>query len=121
MWHYNSYKKQFTTRITHLYTGYGREYVLELEIGPIKKKLEDYNKTIELVKAECKIKGINGSQYNFKKNLKITMLNPQEEVKEAVEDKVTAVQYFRVKVGETIGEAQKLADAGKHKEAKEKI
>ena len=65
MWTYNKYSKSYQTKITHLYTGYGREYVLELEIGPIQKKLEDYNKVVNLVKANCKIVGINGSHYTF--------------------------------------------------------
>merc|ERR1712007_161720 len=68
--------------------------------------------------ARCIITGMNGKKYNLEAKLNVVFLNANDQQVESVESEHVTLQYFRVKTAETISEAQKLASAGKHQQAK---
>jgi hypothetical protein len=49
--------------------------------------------------------GVNGEQFSSEQQLKITLLNPDEEAKENEESKDVALQYYRVKAAEIMDDA----------------
>lgn len=117
LWSYNEHLGVFNTKITHLYSGASRDFVLELELGPT-KPLEDFEKSMSVARAKCAMVGIDGEKYSQERLLKITLLNPDEESKEDLqEQKDVALQYYRVKVAEVMDIAQQLALAKDHKKA----
>jgi hypothetical protein len=79
MWTENKQQKTWNTKITHLFSGFGKEFVFEIEMGRFgKKKLEDWQKSAVIAACKCEITGMNGKKYSLDAELDITLLNPDD-------------------------------------------
>jgi len=63
IWSFNSELGVYNTKITHLYSGTNRDFVLELEVGPCEKELQDFEKEMKVAAARCTIIGIGADQF----------------------------------------------------------
>ena len=52
----------YSTKILQVYTGMKKNYMIELELPPETRQLQDFEKNVSLVKAWCEISSIEGSQ-----------------------------------------------------------
>lgn len=106
LWDYNENLGVYNTKITHLYSGTHRDFVLEIELGPT-ENLQDFEKNMILAKGKCTMEGVNGEKYSSEQDLMITILNYDEESKQEIEENQdVCLQYFRVKSAEVMGIAQ---------------
>jgi len=62
-------------------SGANRDFVLELELGP-SQALQDFEKNMSVARGKCTMTGINGEKFFSEQEMKITLLNPDEEAKE---------------------------------------
>lgn len=108
LWQENQELGVFNTKITHLMSGANRDFVLELELGP-SQALQDFEKNMSVARGKCTMIGVNGEQFISEQQMKITLLNPDEEEKEQEDSKDVALQYFRVKAAEVMDNAEQLA------------
>ncbi len=120
MWiqHYQSY----ITTTTNLIHGRQKDYVLELKIPTITKKLESGQAQVKVASVEAVINLPNDSQIVKKADLFITLLNEEEEFRDNEEDDREVMKnYFRVKGALLMDEARKMSDRGRHESAKKML
>ena len=79
MWKQKIVDKAYTSNLTYLSSGYGKEWIFELELGST-KPLEDWDKSVNLLNGTCSIKGLDGKKYKLKCDLEITLLNYKEKI-----------------------------------------
>ncbi len=63
LWQHNQELGVFNTKITHLYSGSHRDFVLELELGP-SQALQDFEKNMNVARGKCTLIGINGEKFS---------------------------------------------------------
>jgi len=112
----------YVTKIANLISGKQRDFVLELKIPVNTKELQDNEKNIIVATAEAEITGLDGKQIIKKTELRITLLNEVEEVKDEEEDDREVMNnFYRLKGAMLLNEARDLAGQGKNEEAKKKL
>ncbi len=95
-----------------------KNYMIELEIPPASRELLDFEKSVSLVKADCFLQTVDGLQkIQLHAELKVTFLNPNEEVKQQEQNAEVIENYYRVKSSEVLTKARKMAEKGKFKKA----
>ncbi len=117
MWAQNG--QSYITKTTYLMHGRQKDYVLELKIPTISKKLE-YGKTqVKVASVEALINLPDNSQLIKKADLIITLLNEEEEFRYNEEDDREVMKnYFRVKGALLMDEARQMSDEGGYEVAK---
>jgi len=112
----------YITKINNLISGKQRDFVLELKVPTNAKELQDHEKNFIVATAEADITGLDGKHIIKKAELRITLLNEIEEVKDEEEDDREVMNnFYRLKGAMLLNEARKLADQGKNEEAKKKL
>ena len=102
----------YTTRISQLSSGCSRNYVLELTIPKFTKELNDEQREVVLAKATVTMISSNGEVMNKECDLKVNLINEDEELPQQQADKDLLSNYYRVRAAEILLEARKLADEG---------
>ena len=109
----------YTTKLANIISGRQKDFVLELQIPKNTRELLDHQKTVCVAKAEAVLVGLDGQQVVKQAELRITLLNEVEELKDQEEDDREVMKnFYRVKGALLIGEARKLADQNKNDDAK---
>ena len=117
MW--NSDNQTYITKLSNVISGRQKDFILELKIPVNKNELQDHEKDICVATAEAVITGLDNNQVIKKSELRITLLNEVEEVKDEEEDDREVMKnFFRVKGASLMDEARKLADQNKNEDAK---
>ena len=123
-WEYDENSKTHTFKMKNLMLGISRELVLELNIPPNKKNVDDINRNKELIHAEIEVKSLVDKKVIKKSlDLNITFYNEDEEIPEglAKNNNEVIVHHLRVNGAEAIKDARLLADQGRFEESKQVI
>ncbi len=111
--------QSYITKTTNLMHGKQKDYVLELKIPTISKKLESGKTQVKVASVEALINLPDDSQLIKKADLIITLLNESEEFRDTEEDDREVMKnYFRVKGALLMDEARKMSDEGGYEVAK---
>lgn len=109
----------YTTQIAQMPSGKSKNYVLELSIPKCLKILTDQQKEVVLAKAIVSLRDSETKEVVKKEcELKVHLVNEDEELKQQTPDKEVLSNYYRVRVAEAMQEAKLLAGSGKHTEGK---
>ena len=123
-WQYHENEKYYSFIMNQLLLGLSKELMLELNIPPIKKKIEDLDRNAVLLKVEIEVVAIKDKSI-VKKELELayTLYNENEEIPEEVKkiNQDVMMNYMRVQGAEVIQNARKLADEGKYEMSKKLI
>lgn len=123
-WEYDETTKTHTFKMKNLMMGITRELVVELNIPPSKKIVDDINRNKELVHAEIEVTSLVDKKVIKKSlDLNITFYNENEEIPQglAKKNEEVVVHHLRVNGAEAIKNARLLADQGKFDESKQVI
>ena len=109
----------YSTGISQLPAGKSKNYVLELVIPKTSKSLTDQQREIILAKALVTVR-IPNTTTVWKKEceLKVNLLNEEEELPPQVADKDVLNNYYRVRSAEIMMEARKFAEDYKYDEGR---
>ena len=109
----------YSTGISQLPAGKSKNYVLELVIPKTSKSLTDQQREVILAKALVTVR-IPNTTTVWKKEceLKVNLLNEEEELPPQVADKDVLNNYYRVRSAEIMMEARKFAEDYKYDEGR---
>ena len=109
----------YNTGITQLPSGKSKNYILELSIPKCDKLLSDQQKEVVIAKALVTIKlAKNDEIWKKEIELKVNLVNEDEELPPQTADKDLLNNYYRVRSAELMDEARKLAEGGKYEEGR---
>jgi Mg-chelatase subunit ChlD len=123
-WVYDSNTKVYVFNMSQLMLGISRELVVELNIPPSKKNVEDLQRNQVFLKGSLELTEIkNKKVIKIEKELNLTIYNENEEIPEfqKKENENVVINYMRVNGAEVIKQARELADQGKYEESKAAI
>ncbi len=119
MWIQNG--QSYVTKTTNLMHGRQKDYVLELKIPTISKKLESGQAQVKVASVEAVINLLNDTQIVKKADLFITLVNEEDDRDNEEDDREVMKNYFRVKGALLMDEARKMSDKGEHEGAKKML
>ena len=110
---------KYRTGIKQLSSEVTKNFVLEVEIPKCLKYLHDHEKEVIIAKAHACIEKPGSQQVMTKQcELKIRLVNEEEDLEEQQADKEVLSHYYRVRAASTMMQARELAEAGRHQKAK---
>mmetsp|Transcript_5134 Transcript_5134/g.4357 ORF Transcript_5134/g.4357 Transcript_5134/m.4357 type:complete len:113 (+) Transcript_5134:22-360(+) len=108
----------YQTALTYLISGKSKDFVLEIQFPKIKKILKDEEKALKILKLTAEFKSMDGKKIKKEVELEVQLLNEEEDkALEEADNKEVLKQFYRVKGGEQLDKARRLADSGKNEEA----
>mmetsp|Transcript_34107 Transcript_34107/g.39755 ORF Transcript_34107/g.39755 Transcript_34107/m.39755 type:complete len:266 (+) Transcript_34107:1143-1940(+) len=109
----------YHTEISQLPCGKSKNYVLELTIPKTNKVLTDQQKEVVIAKASVIMKLAKNDEIIKREcELKVNLVNEDEELLPQVPDKDLLNNYYRVRSAELMIEARKLAEDRKYEEGR---
>ena len=123
-WLYDSNTRIYEFKMNQLMLGISRELVVELNIPPCKKNVEDLERNQVFLKGSLELTEIkNKNVIKIEKELNLTIYNENEEIPELQkkDNENVVINYMRVNGAEVIKQARELADQGKYEESKAAI
>jgi len=122
IWTWNNSKTEFQTKVSKIVVGKSKDFILELNIP---KCTQELDKMIELtvVNVVLTAEGFNctGNVDIVKKTCKLKLKlfsDNLDEKEEEVKDEDLIINFFRLKLAETMIECKTFADNGKYEDAK---
>ncbi|CAD8066225.1 unnamed protein product [Paramecium sonneborni] len=121
MWKKKGNKYQITQ--PQLASGSRKDYVFELLLPKFEGRVQDYQRNVEVIDAEFKIRDpVNGSFIIKKTKMMLTFFNLDEQINQNINlDIDVYAQYFRVKGTEVIDQARKVCEQNKNEDAQKLI
>ena len=108
-----------STNISQLASERSKNYVLELLIPKVNKRLADHQRVVTIAKALVTVKIPNSTVFWTKEcELKINLVDEEEELPNQAPDKEVLNHYYRVRSAEIMVEARKLGNEAKYKEGR---
>lgn len=123
-WIYDPNTNIYEFKMSQLMLGISRELVVELNIPPSKKIVEDLERDQVFLKGSLELTEIkNKNVIKLEKELHLTIYNEKEEIPELQkkDNEDVVINFMRVNGAEVIKQARELADQGRYEESKAAI
>lgn len=125
----NNERNRLRIKASHLIAGTQKDFIIILKLSQLLKDLQDHEKSILLalgvlsLEKAVKIQGKsqNDEKLQLKTDLRVTLLNNEEEVKDYEKDEEVEVNYLRVLAAENLEKAQKDAEKGDYLNGQQNI
>lgn len=122
MWNQKGVTSGYQISLAQLMAGSEKGYMLEMEIPPMSFKVEDKERSQNVLDVHLVAKDKTGKSV-IKKEAKLIlhMINQDEKMGDIEEDGEVMENYFRVKGAEAIEEAVNLANRGQYEDGSKKL